>query len=748
MPKTCASYDNKCFDGKRAVPQNPALHHPLFHVFPTRSPVSGPPLPDEARRFKRRLSFGAVVGAGAILALGIIHFRAEQNAARGLIQASLDAVADMKAGEISRWRSERLAEGRFLMRASFVARDIAALVARPEDPANRSQVLGWLEPIKGGERYSVAAVFDALGNVLAAAPASARHHPDISAHSRAVFDEGDSMLVDLHSHEETETLHMDLLVPVFSPRPPGAAADARAVPIALILLRLNPEENLFPMIQRWPTPSASAEAVLLRRAGDEVLYLNELRHQPGAARAMHRSIHDPSLPGAMAVRGETGVNKARDYRGVAVLSASRAIPDSPWFLVAKIDLAEVDAPARREMWRNGALLALLLGGLWVGSAVVWKQRQADYLRREIAERTLHERQVERLTRLYAALSHINQAIVRSTRREDIFREVCRVLVEFGRFRMVWIGWRHPTTEAVENVADFGDDTAYLKDLRIYADERPEGCGPTGTAIRENRTYVCNDFMADPCTEPWRAAAARAGIRASIALPVRVEGRAEGALTAYATEPSFFGTEEIALLEETAADIAFALDNFEKEARRREIETALSASEARYRSLIESSLDGFLLTAADGEILAANPAACQMLGRTEEEIRRAGYDGVLAGRRPTGRAAGELTFVRANGTRFDAEVSSSAFATSEGDRMSLIFRDITVRKQADAQLEAQLGELRRWHSVTVDRESRVLDLKREVNALLVRLGEPSRYASVEPGHAEAATDSQPKETDRT
>jgi len=58
------------------------------------------------------------------------------------------------------------------------------------------------------------------------------------------------------------------------------------------------------------------------------------------------------------------------------------------------------------------------------------------------------------------------------------------------------------------------------------------------------------------------------------------------------------------------------------------------------------------------------------------------------------------------------------------------RDITERKLAEAQLKEQLEELQRWHNATLGRESRVLALKKEVNDLLARLGEPRRYASVE------------------
>ena len=58
------------------------------------------------------------------------------------------------------------------------------------------------------------------------------------------------------------------------------------------------------------------------------------------------------------------------------------------------------------------------------------------------------------------------------------------------------------------------------------------------------------------------------------------------------------------------------------------------------------------------------------------------------------------------------------------------QDITERKQAEAQLAEQLDELRRWHKATLGRETRILDLKREVNELLGKAGQPPRYPSAE------------------
>ena len=136
---------------------------------------------------------------------------------------------------------------------------------------------------------------------------------------------------------------------------------------------------------------------------------------------------------------------------------------------------------------------------------------------------------------------------------------------------------------------------------------------------------------------------------------------------------------------------------------RRSELALRESEARYRALFENSIDGVLLTAPDGRIFAANPEACRMLGRTEEEMSHAGRKGVVDSADPrlpsmleerarTSRFRIELNMVRKDGTSFPAEVSSGLFADMDGNpRTSMVFRDITERKLAYQSLEQRVAE---------------------------------------------------------
>ena len=236
--------------------------------------------------------------------------------------------------------------------------------------------------------------------------------------------------------------------------------------------------------------------------------------------------------------------------------------------------------------------------------------------RDITEQSARKREIARLNRFYRLISEVSHVLVHHKNRTTVFAEICRVLRDCGQFRLVWIGWLDPATRLLAPLAVAGDDHGYVAQLHISTSpDVPAGQGPAGTAFREGHVVVCNDFFADPTTWPWREAAARSGVQACIALPLRQEGQPMGLLSLYATEKNVFGPEEIALLEQSATDISFALDVLAGEERRKQAEAKLR----KLSTIIEQAPLSVVITDVAGQIEYVNPRFTRVTGYTLDEV---------------------------------------------------------------------------------------------------------------------------------
>lgn len=180
-------------------------------------------------------------------------------------------------------------------------------------------------------------------------------------------------------------------------------------------------------------------------------------------------------------------------------------------------------------------------------------------------RIIAQVQMLRMTNLYAALSQCNQSIVRSHHQAELFARICEVVVTYGGMKMAWIGWLDTTTQQVLPVSQYGDGTDYINNIHININtQNPSAYGPTGTAIRNNQPYYCQDFINDPTTASWHTLGRQYGWGSSATLPIHQNNQVVGAFNIYSTQVHAFDSAAQRLLEEMVTDIDFALSNFERE----------------------------------------------------------------------------------------------------------------------------------------------------------------------------------------
>jgi signal transduction histidine kinase len=315
-----------------------------------------------------------VILAVGIILTGIFVYQSKEKHFKMEMGHKLAAIADLKAGEILRWKTERLRDAEVFFRNPVFAGLVRDFFARPKDSTLEKKLRTWMGLIEGGFDYDRVRLLDSRGVVRLSVPDT--EEPLSSAIERKVVETLQSKqitFVDFYRPERSQKISLAFLVPILDDQDGGR-------PLGLLSLRIDPEVYLYPFIQRWPEPSETAETLLVRREGKDVVFLNELKYQKNASLTLRIPLGNQDVPSVKAVRGWKGIVEGHDYRGVPVLAAVCAIPDSPWFLVARMDTAEVYQPMRETMWLLLLLVGALLVGAGTGVGLIWRQQRLHFYR--------------------------------------------------------------------------------------------------------------------------------------------------------------------------------------------------------------------------------------------------------------------------------------------------------------------------------------------------------------------------------
>ena len=242
------------------------------------------------------------------------------------------------------------------------------------------------------------------------------------------------------------------------------------------------------------------------------------------------------------------------------------------------------------------------------------------LEREVAERRAAEEKLRSVNNSLRMLTACNQAILREKTPDALFGAVCRIAVQYGGYRMAWVG-RAEKDEAgsITPLAQSGHVDGYFTEVRLSWSDSLFGSCPEGRAIRSGKAKLCVHTGTDLAFTPWRTAAKQRGYGSILALPLKTGPDERSVFAIYAGEPDAFQRETIRFLQEMSDDIAFALTNLRLQEETRVIDEALRQSENRYRTLVESSTDAIFLLDRDERILYLNSTAAKMLRGTRESL---------------------------------------------------------------------------------------------------------------------------------
>ncbi len=291
----------------------------------------------------------------ALMAAEFWYYRQKADQVRMQQHQSIAAIGTLKSLQIQSWRKERLEDTGRMARGPLMRHRAGDFLRNNEAQGVRADLMELLQLNKVASGYDAALLLALDGRVLLstertprlALPGSQSTIAAATASQEAVFSE-------FFRHPEGTTW-IDAMAVV--------REDVTGEPLAVVVLRCNADEQLFPMIQDWPVPSPSAETLLVLRSGDEILSPHRLRHASTQPDRLRVPIAQQDLPSVQAVLGRQGMFEGADYRGKPVLADLRPIPGSPWFIISKMDrdesLAHLFSNALSILVITGAFVLLL-----------------------------------------------------------------------------------------------------------------------------------------------------------------------------------------------------------------------------------------------------------------------------------------------------------------------------------------------------------------------------------------------------
>ena len=245
--------------------------------------------------------------------------------------------------------------------------------------------------------------------------------------------------------------------------------------------------------------------------------------------------------------------------------------------------------------------------------------------RDITERKQAEEQIRQINRSLRTLSECNQSLVRAGDETTLLQDICRIIVKFGGYCCVWIGFaENDPQKTVRPVAEAGCEDDYIQCLQITWSDTERGQGLTGTAIRTGQVQISQNILTDSNYLPWRTAAIQQGYASAIALPLIISESNDntpsptssclGALNIYSTQANAFDPAEVRLLTELANDLAYGISSLRTKIERQQALTALNESKKRLDGIL-NSLDDVIwsVSAITFELIYLNPAAERVFG---------------------------------------------------------------------------------------------------------------------------------------
>jgi PAS domain S-box-containing protein len=307
-----------------------------------------------------------------LIAGSYIYYRYEERAIRNEKYNELKSIAELKINQIVRWREEIISDAIVFSQRNFIKISAIQYLDTKGKSTLKGDIFDQLSFLQLQYGYEDVLISSPDGKLFLAPDSNIKTLDPVTIDKiKIAVDQKKVIFTDFYYCKVHKQIHLDVIAPI---------TDERKIPIAALILRINPDEFLYPLIQSWPLPSKSAETLIVRKDRDSVLFVNELRHISNTALKFRIPLTDVKVPAVQAVLGYVGIWEGIDYRGVEVLSDIRPVPGTSWFMVAKIDKKEIFSELYYRAVIVIVLTIVLLLFLGIGLAWFYSNRQKNIYR--------------------------------------------------------------------------------------------------------------------------------------------------------------------------------------------------------------------------------------------------------------------------------------------------------------------------------------------------------------------------------
>lgn len=318
-----------------------------------------------------------ITASACMIILAYYIYQNQKKDINNAAKQQLTAIAELKVWEINNWRKERLGDANVIYKNNLFASNVLRYFNNPLSLKAKNNILSLLSATQKSYQYKNILLLDKDKKVRLALD---EYDSDFGMLHSDVINEtitkNNIVFSDFHRNDKTNIIYLSIAIPVV------LFHKENTIPLGTVIIILDPNIRLYPTIKLWPVPSETGETLLVHRDGNDVVYLNELRHIKNIPLMMRYPLTESSLPAVKAVLGWKGVVDGTDYRKKSVLAAIKAIPDSRWFLVAKVDSEEIYAPLIARFWMTVFFVIAGILVLGVIAAYIWRSQQAKYYREQ------------------------------------------------------------------------------------------------------------------------------------------------------------------------------------------------------------------------------------------------------------------------------------------------------------------------------------------------------------------------------